>query len=318
MRISTKHLLGVGGAAIAGTAALSSYLLYEASGRHARLIPYLFAGGDVKGWQAEDLARRKDFARWLNRHNAETFSIQSHDGLRLYASCVAPEKPSDTLFFCCHGYRGSMAAAFALQTEKLHEAGCHVFLVDERAHGRSEGNTISFGENEKEDCLKWLDLVIHRYPEVRNIVLYGVSMGSAIVLLMSGDERLPGQVRFIIADCGYTSIDDQLALCLKQMFHLPAFPLLPMADLLSPALLGFSIKKIRPVDAVRKARVPILFVHGLADHFIPAAMACELYNACSTDKDLLLIEGAHHAGAYKKDPEKYRAAVRYFLERYLK
>ena len=46
-------------------------------------------------------------------------------------------------------------------------------------------------------------------------------------------------------------------------------------------------------------------------------MAYELYNACASEKDLLIVEGAGHAQSYQTNPQLYEMTVKNFLKRYI-
>ena len=76
---------------------------------------------------------------------------------------------------------------------------------------------------------------------------------------------------------------------------------------------GNTVDDFTPLKAVQHAKYPILFIHGKEDRFIPVRMAHELYNACSSDKRLFLVDGAGHGASYANAPKEYKSAVMDFV-----
>lgn len=138
-------------------------------------------------------------------------------------------------------------------------------------------------------------------------------MGGATVLMMS-DKVDPAQVKGIIADCAYTSAWAEFRYQLRTSFHLPPFPILHICNLYCKLFAGYSFHQAAPIAAVAKARVPILFIHGKKDDFVPFFMRDQLYNACPTEKAKLTVPAAVHARSYYTDPTAYQLALERFTE----
>ena len=187
-----------------------------------------------------------------------------------------------------------------------------ILLVDQRAHGQSEGKTISFGINERCDLLSWLQYVDARFgADEYRIILSGVSMGAATVL-MAAELALPAAVKGIIADCGYTSPRAIIRKVMKDAGLCPAL-LYPFVRLAARLAGGFDLDEASAVESVRHCRVPVLIIHGEADGFVPCSMAREIYAACACDKELLLVPGADHVMSYIVDTKRYEETVRRFI-----
>ena len=133
----------------------------------------------------------------------EPVSIVSHDGLKLFGKVYASGAAAPWLILF-HGYRSRAERDFCGGLRFGVESGYNVLLVDQRAHGRSEGKCLAFGVLERRDCLSWVNFVVSRAGEGAKIVLYGMSMGAATVLMAAG-LKLPENVVGIVADCGYTA-----------------------------------------------------------------------------------------------------------------
>ena len=147
-------------------------------------------------------------------------------------------------------------------------------------------------------------------------MIHGQSMGAACALMMAGDE-LPDHVKAVVSDCAYTDVYSIFKKQLKEWFHLPAFPLIDAANLVLQMRGGYNIKDASALEQVKKTRLPVLFIHGSEDAFIPVDMTRELYQAAGGEKELLIVEGAGHAQSQDKDPEAYYGTVFSFLNSYL-
>lgn len=242
--------------------------------------------------------------------DAEWLSLSSFDGLTLRARLFdfGEDTPIEIML---HGYRGNADRDLCGGVIRARELGHSVLLVDHRAAGTSEGNTVTFGVLEKRDALAWAKLLCERFPG-RPIILTGVSMGAATVMACAGEESLPESVIGVLADCGYTSARDIIRKVMRDM-HLPDGLLYPFAVFGARLFGRFDLNETPPVEALKHARVPVLFFHGDADDFVPAYMSEENFAACSSKKRLVIIEGAGHGLAYPINQQKYLEAMREFF-----
>ncbi len=248
--------------------------------------------------------------KWLFE-SCEHENITSHDGFNLHAYFVPAEKPSDKYAVLVHGYK-SAAGALASYAKHYYDKGWNVLVPDQRAHGFSEGRYIGMGWHEHYDVLAWTELLVSKNKDAR-ILLHGVSMGAATVMLVSGEEDLPVNIRAVIEDCGYSSINAQFADQLKKSFGLPVFPLLQFASLVTKLRAGYFFGEGNCVEAVSNSVTPTLFIHGSRDTFVPFKMLDELYNASSSKKQKLVVQGAEHANAMAVNPELYWTTVDKFV-----
>ena len=208
------------------------------------------------------------------------------------------------------------AETMANYAKMFHDLGYNVLVPDARGHGRSEGDYIGFGWPERKDYVQWIDKILAETGQSQQIVLYGVSMGAATVMMTSG-EKLPNNVKAIIEDCGYSSVDEELAYQLKDMFNLPSFPLIQVTSLITKIRAGYFFGEASAVDQLTKNTKPMLFIHGDADTFVPYNMLAKVYAATKGPKEKYVVKGAEHAKAYQADPEKYQQTVKEFLAKYV-
>ena len=238
----------------------------------------------------------------------------SFDGLKLHATYfpAQDQQGRQKLVICFHGYTSQGMSDYIGLSDYYQKRGFAMLLPDARAHGASEGEYIGFGCLDRQDALGWVRWAVEELGEETEILLHGTSMGAATLLMLSG-LSLPEQVKGIVSDCGFTSPKEVFTHVLHSMYHLPAFPLIPGADLVNRKLAGYGMDECNAKREVEKAEVPILFIHGGNDTFVPCSMCDEIYEHCGSKKRKLIIEGAAHAESYYKDMESYEEALTEFI-----
>ncbi len=256
----------------------------------------------------------RDMVGWMEENRKrphENFEIKSHDGLTLRAKYYE-YRPGAVIELIFHGYRGNSERDLCAAVERCAALGRSVMLIDQRAHGRSEGSVISFGINERHDAVAWANFAVRHFgPDVR-LILGGVSMGAATVLLAAG-EKLPDNVLCIMADCGYSSAKEIIKKVIGEM-HLPSGLLYPFVKLSAKLFGGFDLDETSPADAMSRCKKPIIFIHGDNDNFVPHTMSEAVYELCPSKKRIKLISGAGHGIAYLADKEGYVGALAEFEE----
>lgn len=235
--------------------------------------------------------------------------IKSHDGLTLRGKYYeyATGAPLEIMF---HGYKGSAERDLSGGVDRCFRLGRNVIIVSQRAHGNSDGHTISFGINECKDCLKWVEFANERFGKDTQIILTGISMGASTVLMAAG-EPLPENVVSVLADCGYSSPREIIQKVVKEM-HLPAKLLYPFIRLGAFIFGHFDLESNSPIEAVKRCKIPVIFVHGDADDFVPCQMSLDMYEVCQAPKKLITVPGAGHGLAFPVDIDGYIREVRAF------
>lgn len=260
---------------------------------------------------------REQMISWVKEARAlphEEVSITSFDGLKLYGKYYeyAPGAPIELMF---HGYRGTAERDLSGGVQRCFSLGRSVLLVDQRTSCKSEGHVISFGINESRDCLTWIDFIINHYGKDSKIILTGISMGAATVMIAAGKD-LPENVIGVLADCGYSSAKTIIYKAIKDL-KLPPALLYPFVKLGAKIFGHFDLEETSPIESIKNCKVPIIFVHGEADDFVPCDMSREVYDACPTPKLLFTVPGAGHGLGYIMDLEGYLKAVTEFSTTYI-
>lgn len=264
------------------------------------------------GKQYEAVADRiLELIHEVDQLSYELISITARDGIHLVGRYYhfKDGAPVQILF---HGYRGNGRREFSGNNRIAAKLGFNVIVVDERAHGKSGGHTITFGIKERYDCLDWANYASERFGPDTPIILTGVSMGAATVL-MASSLPLPGSVKAVIADCPYSS---PKAIIQKVSADVRLPPRLSYPFVVLGALLfgKFKLWQSSPLEAVRRTRIPILLFHGEDDRFVPCEMSESIYAACRGPAELVIVPGAGHALSYFLDTELYEKTVGSFLK----
>lgn len=254
-------------------------------------------------------------AAWFMAQKPQPAEITSYDGLKL-KGLYLPHENSKQSILLMHGYRSRGGIYdFANLLRFYHESGLNILVVDQRAHGASEGRHICYGVKERHDCKQWLEW-LDRQHAPQDMFLAGLSMGAATVL-MTAALSLPHNLRCIIADCGYTSPWDICSHVVQINYHLPAWLIMPAANLGVRLYAGFSLKQASALDAMRAdSKLPVLFIHGQCDTFVPTAMGQANFEACQAPKRLLLVPQAGHALSAWLDPKGVQAAITQAIKDY--
>ncbi len=253
--------------------------------------------------------------QWLKDSAVQQLTLHTKDNIDLNGYFVPAKRPSKKLAVLIHGY-GADARIMATYGKIYQDLGYHVFIADNRGHGKSGGEYVGMGWLDRLDYLEWLNLLIGKLGKDTQIILHGISMGGAAVMMISG-EQLPQQVICMIEDCGMTSVNDEFKYQLGKMFHLPPFPVLSIASLECKLFAGYSFAEASSLEQVKKSKTPILFIHGGADTYNPTWMVHEVYNAAICEKKLLIIPGAMHLMSLHDAPELYVNTVKQFIGKYV-
>ena len=255
-----------------------------------------------------------DVAWLLNDSNYTDEYITSSDKLKLHSYKVTNQNNSNKWVIAVHGYT-SEGINMSTYAKHYYDNGYNVLIPDLRAHGLSEGNYIGMGWDDRLDIISWINYILNENPNAE-IILHGVSMGAATVLMTSGEE-IPSNVKAIVADCGYTSVWDEFAYQLDDLFSLPEFPILNVSSMVAKIRAGYFLGEASSLEQVKNSKTPILYIHGDKDDFVPYYMMEELYKATSSEKEMLTIKGAEHAKASEVDPETYWNTVNNFINKYM-
>jgi len=276
---------------------------------HAKVERTMKMAGTDWGQYMPLIQKRKE-AMLAQPH--EDVYITSRDGLKLHGAYF-PNGEGNKIVVCFHGYTSQGMNDYIGLSDYYFRNGYRMLLPDARAHGLSEGKYIGFGCLDRYDALAWLDWVLEECGNEVQILLHGTSMGGATVL-MTGGLELPKQVKGIVSDCAFTSPKEVFTHVLHSMYHMPAFPIIQIADRMNKKRAGYGMDECNAAREVKKSTTPTLFIHGDADTFVPCRMCEKMYENCGAKKWKLIVPGAAHEESYYKDTRRYEEALELLLK----
>ncbi|MHA6251583.1 alpha/beta hydrolase [Oceanobacillus sp. CAU 1775] len=266
--------------------------------------------------EAMDVFTKGDWRTWVNEQDFEYWKQEAFDGITLQGYYLEAEEKTNRTVVFAHGYLGRAQDMALFGQHYYDELGFNMFTADSRGHGLSEGDYIGFGWHDRLDYVAWINRIIEELGEDVEIVLHGVSMGAATVLMTAGEE-LPDNVKLVVADSPYTSVHELFDYQLKRMFNLPSFPILPTTGMVTDINAGYNLKEASVVEQVKKAEIPILYIHGGNDSFVPTEMTEILYENTESEKDMHIVPGASHGESIVLDREGYLDTMHQFLDEHL-
>ena len=313
MGILGKVVAAAGALAVADAAIISYFYGRTMKRKEADVERTIKMAGTDWSQYAEILAKRKEFM--LAQPHEDVYQ-SSFDGLKLHATyfpAINDKVKKKRVVICFHGYTSKGMSDFTGLSDYYFRQGYAMLHPDARSHGSSEGTYIGFGCLDRKDALQWINWVIEKCGQDVEILLHGISMGGATVL-MAGGLDLPSQVKGIVSDCAFTSAKEVFTHVLNSMYHMPAFPIIAGADFVNKRLAGYGMDECNAKREVTKVKVPVLFIHGSNDTFVPCKMCHEIYDCCVTPKKKLIVEGAAHAESYFKDMKAYEQMLDEFTK----
>lgn len=304
--------LGVVGAACLGAYVTTRYLMSVAMDRRepelVKQANKMISGAknvDHNFWDELDRASEK-----LQARENEEITITASDGETLIGHWFEHPSPR-RIIVAMHGWRAAWHRDFGTVADYWFDHGCSVLFAEQRGQNNSGGDRMGFGVRERFDTVDWVKWVNERCPGGLPVYLCGVSMGATTVLMAAGLE-LPDNVRGIIADCGFTSPGAIFRHVANNNLHMIYGIRSVFADAMFRQAHSVGAEEISTLDALKKTKIPVLFVHGTDDKFVPISMTYENYKACASPKRLFVVPGADHGMSYYVDPKGYEAAVENF------
>ncbi|MBO4722274.1 MAG: alpha/beta hydrolase [Muribaculaceae bacterium] len=255
------------------------------------------------------------------RHALRDTSIVIDDRGKLTALYLRGDSATNHVAVLLHGYNDRAESMLHIAYIYNHEMGFNVLLPHFYGHGNSDGNHIDMGWLDRHDMMRWLQVANDLFKDstgTSQMVIHGISMGGFTTMCISG-EQCPTFVKCFVEDCGYTSVWDEFNNELKNQFGLPSFPLMNLTSTLCKMRYGWTFGEATAVEQLKKSTLPMLFIHGDADTFVPYAMLDQLYNAKTTGyKEKYIAHDTGHARAYTDHPEEYTQRVKSFVNRFIK
>ena len=253
-------------------------------------------------WQKD----RYDTAFYENGEKIK-YEVEGDGGYILHAELLRNPEPTTKYMILTHGYSDNRMGSLKY-VAMYHRLGFNCLIYDLRGHGDNEEHIVTYGVLEAADLRCLIKDTRERYPDLTVLGLHGESLGAATSITCM---KYKPEVDFVVADCGFADIENVLR---------NVSPFGPLSTF-SVRLTGLGIKmryhyalnEMRPIDALDENEIPILFIHGEDDDFIPPENARRMYGQTKGVRELHMIPGAAHAESILKEPERYEEYVKEFL-----
>lgn len=274
--------------------------------------------------QADAKRYENDMQRYRARHTAwaealhDTTMLSPNNGKTLHALYIAAPRPTASTVFLMHGYTGSSATMLNMARFYNEELGCNVFMPDFYAHGKSQGRMRQMGWLDRLDMLQWMQManrIFRLNGQDTKMLVTGVSMGGATTMMVSGDveERGLTFVKCFVEDCGYTTVYDQFSDVVKGRYTL----FLRWANHRCRRKYGWDFHEASALSQVARCSLPMLFIHGGHDTYVPTRMVDEVYAAKQGERELWVPEGIEHARSFTGRNAEYKRRVKEFAQKYI-
>lgn len=246
----------------------------------------------------------------------DTF-IYNEKGIKLHAYYADAQHPTSQTAVIIHGYTDNAIRMMMLGYMYHKELGFNILLPDLQYSGLSEGNALQMGWLDRKDVMQWMEVAHDIYGDSIQMVVHGISMGGATTMMISGEPQ-PYYVKCFIDDCGYTSVWEQFSKELKEQFGLPPFPLMYTSSWLCDMTKDWNFQEASALKQVAQCTLPMLFIHGDKDDYVPTWMVYELYKVKPEPKELWIVPHADHAKSYLLNRKEYTEKVKQFTSQYIR
>lgn len=278
-------------------------------------------GKDLQGsWEYmfDTYPELKPWADSLQQAGAlkDTF-IYNAGHTKLHAYYVAAPQPTKKTAVIVHGYTDNAIRMMMIGYLYNRSLGYNILLPDLQYSGLSEGDALQMGWLDRKDVMRWIEAANTLYGDSTQMVVHGISMGGATTMMVSG-ESLPPYVKCFVEDCGYTDVWTQFGKELKEQFGLPEFPLMHVSSWLCGLRYDWTFEEASAIRQVAKCKLPMLFIHGDKDDYVPTWMVYELYEAKPAPKECWIVPDADHARSYLLNREEYTERVKQFTDKYIR
>ena len=233
----------------------------------------------------------------------EDFTVTTRDGIALDGWLFSPSGAPKAVLVLVHG-KDINRQHFISAAQRFVDEGMAVVAFDQRAHGRSTGEFVTYGAKEVGDLRLVIDTALEKWGRDLPVVLIGESLGAAVVLQTAAVDP---RVRVVVAGAAFadltTVIDDHAPKILGAKGKATAVAIAEEAA-------DFHVADVSPERAARRITVPTLLVHGSEDTYLPLKHSLRIYEGLAGPKELVRLEGVDHIGILLSD-EAWRQIDRF-------
>lgn len=224
----------------------------------------------------------------------ESFEVTTSDGIALFGWRFVPAGAPRGVLVFVHG-KDINRQHFVGAAQRFVNQGFAVVAYDQRAHGESTGEYVTYGAKEVADLRAVIDVSLVRFGRELPVVVVGESLGAAVVLQAAAqDER----IALVVAGAPFadlqTVVADKAPAFLDERGRQRAISLAEEAA-------QFSIADISPARSAERITVPTLLLHGSEDAYLPMKHSLRIYEALAGPRRFVRLEGVGHVDILLSD-----------------
>jgi len=280
---------------------LAKFLIFPIKVRHKWVINF-------------EAKKVPDSINWYKQLQKEEIHLKSPHNYQLYGEYVENAVKSNKTVVLVHGYRFNFIGSIKY-AKMFYDMGYNVLWYDNCKSGKSGGRKVTMGYREKDDLGEVIKSLRKKHGNKSLIGIHGESMGASLSIMYGAKDL---NLSFIVEDCGYSSLEQELKHHITNKLHLPLFPFFILAKFFVKAIGNFSTEDVDPLNVLKQdnalVNTPMLFIHGARDSFTPTSMVYDMFKAKQGEKAIYVCEGAGHAQSYFNNSQKYKEIVKEFLQ----
>lgn len=239
-------------------------------------------------------------------------SIQSKDNLKLVGEWF--DYGYDKTIIILPGRRETLVYSY-YYARPYKEAGLNVLVIDQRAHGLSEGTYSGCGILEAEDTSLWIKY-LHDELGQEEIYLHGVCVGTCVSSIVATKYKVD-YLKAVILDSAFISYKEIYKNHFIEGGH-KLFPVFYEVWVWYKLFTHCNINDSSPLKYMPEFNLPVLFIWGDKDIYCLPEKSQELFKTCaSNDKQLEWFEGAMHSRVRLSNEEHYDGLIKDFLAKHM-
>jgi alpha-beta hydrolase superfamily lysophospholipase len=248
---------------------------------------------------------------WEQEHRACKREVEIRsDGLRLVGEYFDFGSKKAALIIA--GRMESLLYSYFF-AEPFRRAGYNVLVIDNRAHGLSEGKISSLGYREYRDVLGWIRLLQGDLGNEK-VFLHGICIGASTALFAAISDDCPDCVEGLCAEGMYVNFYESFLNHMKvDRPDKMRFPIVQETMLWIRLVSGANVVTDGPLRRIDRLKKPILFLHSLEDQYSTPEKTKELFARCTAPKKLVWFDRGAHSRIRINNTEAYDEAIAAFL-----